>query len=90
MGDDGGLHARVPEFLQMIGDACDRIALALRRASDTAVPNRRFVSLADTFLKRDGRMLAALDGMGANRIAAECVPFFVDGHHAPLTTDRAA
>jgi predicted protein tyrosine phosphatase len=66
------------------------IALALRRASDTAVPNRRFVSLADAFLKREGRMLAALDGMGANRIAAECVPFFVDGHHAPLSTDRAA
>jgi predicted protein tyrosine phosphatase len=66
------------------------IALALRRASDTAVPNRRFVALADAFLKREGRMLAALDGMGANRIAAECIPFSVDGHHAPLPTDRAA
>jgi predicted protein tyrosine phosphatase len=66
------------------------IALALRRASDTAVPNRRFVALADTYLKREGRMLTALDGMGVNRIAAECVPFFVDGHHAPLNTDRAA
>ena len=66
------------------------IALALRRASDTAVPNRRFVALADAFLKREGRMLAALDRMGANRIAAECIPFFVDGHHAPLPTERAA
>ena len=35
-------------------------------------------------------MVAALDGMGANRIAAECVPFFVEGHHGPLSTDRAA
>ncbi len=69
------------------------IALALRRASDTAVPNRRFVALADAFLKREGRMVAALDGMGLNRIAAECVPFGVDGHHpphAPLSADRAA
>jgi predicted protein tyrosine phosphatase len=59
------------------------IALALRRASDTAVPNRRFVGLADTFLKRDGRMVAALDCMGPNRIAHECVPFGIDGHHSP-------
>jgi predicted protein tyrosine phosphatase len=59
------------------------IALALRRASDTAVPNRRFVGLADAFLNREGRMLAALDCMGPNRIAVECVPFGVDGHHAP-------
>lgn len=69
------------------------IALALRRASDTAVPNRRFVALADTFLKREGRMLAALDGMGPNRLAAECIPFRVDGHHAPhtaLSSERAA
>ena len=65
------------------------IALALRRASDTAVPNRRFVGLADAFLKREGRMLAALDCMGPNRIAHECVPFGVDGHHAPLI-ERAA
>ena len=65
------------------------IALALRQASDTAVPNRRFVGLADAFLKRDGRMLAALDCMGPNRIAAECIPFGVNGHHAPHF-DRAA
>jgi predicted protein tyrosine phosphatase len=69
------------------------IALALRRASDTAVPNRRFVGLADAVLKRDGRMLAALEHMGPNRIALECVPFGVDGHHAPHIApdaDRAA
>lgn len=71
------------------------IAQALRRASDTAVPNRRFVGLADTFLGRGGRMVSALDSMGPNRIAVECVPFGVDGHHGPgpgmgETTDRAA
>ncbi|MEI9901313.1 MAG: protein tyrosine phosphatase [Hyphomicrobium sp.] len=69
------------------------IAQALRQASDTAVPNRRFVSLADAFLRREGRMLAALDVMGPNRIASECVPFGVIGHHGPVlakSTDRAA
>jgi len=69
------------------------IALALRRASDTAVPNRRFVGLADTVLKRDGRMLSALASMGQHRIAAECVPFGVEGHHAAhgeASTVRAA
>ena len=50
------------------------IALALRQASDTAVPNRRFVGLADAFLKREGRMLAALDCMGPNRIARRMRP----------------
>jgi predicted protein tyrosine phosphatase len=69
------------------------IAQALRRASDTAVPNRRFVSLADRVLGRGGRMLAALETMGPHRIAAECVPFGVDGQHGPgaaKPTDRAA
>jgi predicted protein tyrosine phosphatase len=68
------------------------IAQALRRASDTAVPNRRFVSLADKFLRRNGRMLAALELMGPNRIATECIPFGVNGHHGAEITgaDRAA
>ena len=71
----------------------EAIARALRRASDTAVPNRRFVGLADRFLGRGGRMLAALESMGPNRIAAECIPFGVAGHHGPGlsdTTDHAA
>ncbi len=69
------------------------IAQALRRASDTAVPNRRFVSLADAYLRRQGRMLSALELMGPNRVAAECVPFGVDGYHGPAVVtgaDRAA
>ncbi|WP_348533044.1 protein tyrosine phosphatase [Hyphomicrobium sp. NDB2Meth4] len=66
------------------------IAQALRRASDTAVPNRRFVGLADAYLGRAGRMVAALDSMGPNRIAAECVPFGLFGHELSKHTDRAA
>src|SRR5258708_30039532 len=31
MRDDGGAHAWIPEFLQMIGDGRDRIAFTLRR-----------------------------------------------------------
>lgn len=71
------------------------IAQALRRASDTAIPNRRFVGLADDFLGRRGRMVSALESMGPNRIAGECIPFRIDGFHEPgprigQTTGRAA
>ena len=61
------------------------IARALRRSSDTAVPNRLFVALADAALKREGRMLTALEKMGRNRVALECVPFEVGADHAPLS-----
>ena len=57
------------------------IALALRRSSDTAVPNRLFVRHADIALRRQGRMLAALDGMGPHRPAIECIPFGVEVRH---------
>lgn len=53
----------------------EMIARALRRSSDTAVPNKLFVALADEELGREGRMSAALATMGPNRIATECVPF---------------
>ena len=49
------------------------IAGTLRRSSDTAVPNELFVALADEELGREGRMSAALAGMGPNRIATECM-----------------
>lgn len=42
-----------------------RIALALRRAAPHACPNRRIVGLADHLLNRGGRMLAAVEAMGA-------------------------
>ena len=40
------------------------IAQALRRASPTATPNIRIVSLADRLLGRQGRMVAAIENIG--------------------------
>ncbi len=68
----------------------DVIARALRRSSDTAVPNRLFVELADRALRRQGRMLAALDCMGPNRVAFECQPFGVESEHAVAATQLQA
>ena len=47
------------------------IAQALRRASPTATPNIRIVSLADRLLGRDGRMVAAIETIGRGEIALE-------------------
>lgn len=68
------LNPRTPEEI---------IARALRRSSDTAVPNRLFVACADTALRREGRMIAALESMGQNRIAYECIPFGIEALHEP-------
>jgi predicted protein tyrosine phosphatase len=51
------------------------IALAMRRASPSAFPNRRIVGLADDILGRQGRMVAAVEAMGGNGFVAEGVPF---------------
>jgi predicted protein tyrosine phosphatase len=51
------------------------IAQALRRASPTATPNMRIVSLADRLLGRDGRMVAAIESIGRGALAAEGEPF---------------
>lgn len=51
------------------------IAQALRRASPTATPNLRIVSLADRLLGRDGRMIAAIETIGRGAMAAEGEPF---------------
>jgi predicted protein tyrosine phosphatase len=51
------------------------IALALRRASPTATPNIRIVSLADRLLGRDGRMVAAIEMIGRGLMATEGTPF---------------
>ncbi len=53
------------------------IASGLRSSSETARPNRLFVALADQVLRRDGRMIAAVNGMGQSRLADECTPFEV-------------
>lgn len=52
-----------------------QIAWELRRASRTAMPNRRIVSLADKLLKRDGRMVRAIETIGAGEAAPEGIPF---------------
>ncbi|MGC1779235.1 MAG: protein-tyrosine phosphatase family protein [Xanthobacteraceae bacterium] len=54
------------------------IAQALRRASPTATPNIRIVSLADRLLGRDGRMIAAVETIGRGEFAAEATPFRLD------------
>lgn len=40
------------------------IALMLRRRMPSATPNRLMVAIADDILGRDGRMVAAIDGIG--------------------------
>ena len=54
------------------------IAQALRRASPTATPNIRIVTLADKLLGRDGRMVAAIETIGRGVIADEAMPFRLD------------
>jgi predicted protein tyrosine phosphatase len=54
------------------------IAWAIRRASRTAQPNARIVSLADRLLKRDGRMVQAIDCIGPGEVAMEGHPFRLD------------
>ena len=51
------------------------IAQALRRASPTATPNIRIVSIADRLLGRDGRMVAAIETIGRGLLASESTPF---------------
>jgi predicted protein tyrosine phosphatase len=56
----------------------ESIALALRQASPTATPNIRIVSLADLLLRRDGRMVAAIENIGRGVMATEATPFRLD------------
>ncbi len=56
------------------------IARAIRDASPTAQPNARIVGIADRLLKRDGRMVAAVEGLGPGEPATEGRPFRLDLH----------
>lgn len=56
----------------------ESIARALRRASPTATPNIRIVSLADRLLRRKGRMVAAIETIGRGTLAVEGTPFRLD------------
>jgi predicted protein tyrosine phosphatase len=51
------------------------IAWNIRRASRTAQPNARIVSIADRLLKRDGRMVRAVETIGPGEAAMEGHPF---------------
>jgi len=51
------------------------IARALRLASPTAFPNLRIVRLADHILKRNGRMVRAIEAIGRGDPAHHAEPF---------------
>jgi predicted protein tyrosine phosphatase len=53
------------------------IARRLRLASPTARPNARFVAIADTYLKRDGRMVRAVSMIGEGKGADKGSPFAI-------------
>jgi predicted protein tyrosine phosphatase len=55
-----------------------QIARALRLASPTAFPNLRIVRLADRMLKRNGRMVDAIEGIGRGEMAHAAMPFRLD------------
>lgn len=54
------------------------VALALRRASPTATPNARLIALADAALGREGRLIAAIQGIGRGADCFEGAPFALD------------
>lgn len=58
------------------------IAAALRRASPTAMPNSRIVSIADELLGRQGRMIKAVKAIGPGVLLSEALPFRLElsGH----------
>lgn len=60
----------------------ERIARALRRASASAYPNRRFIGLADDLLGRRGRMVDAIDAIGRPDVF-ESRPFDMPVRYAP-------
>jgi predicted protein tyrosine phosphatase len=57
----------------------EEIALALRAASPTASPNRRFIALADATLGRNGRMTRAIEKIGRGP------PWYEIGEATPFT-----
>ena len=54
------------------------IARAIRRASRTAQPNARIVTIADRLLSRNGRMIRAVEAIGPGAAAMEGDPFRLD------------
>jgi predicted protein tyrosine phosphatase len=66
------------------------IAIALRRASPTATPNIRIVAIADQLLARRGRMVTAVEAIGAGVVAPEAEPFRLDLSAINAISSRAA
>ena len=60
-------------LLCALNPGADEFALArlLRRASDTATPNPLMIRIADALLKRNGRMVRAIAGIGRGAFAAQ-------------------
>ena len=54
------------------------IARELRDRSPTATPNALLVAVADTMLKREGRMIEAIAAIGRGKECIEGVPFALD------------
>jgi predicted protein tyrosine phosphatase len=54
------------------------IARAIRNSSATAMPNIMLIDHADRILKREGRMIRAVEALGPGRPAAEGEPFRLD------------
>ncbi len=55
-----------------------QIAWDIRRASHTAQPNAAIIAVADQLLKRDGRMVRAVETIGPGNFSEEGVPFRLD------------
>lgn len=51
------------------------LAQRIRKASPTASPNPRLVALGDSYLKRQGRMVKAVSGIGLGIATYEAEPF---------------
>ncbi|MEZ5959473.1 MAG: hypothetical protein R3C30_03475 [Hyphomonadaceae bacterium] len=63
----------------------EAIALALRQASPSASPNRRFIAMADAELGRSGRMSRAIDKIGRGGSwyeIGEATPFSIPSRYA--------
>ena len=70
--------ARNPHFPEAV------IARALRRAAPHAYPNRRIVALSDELLGRRGRMIGAIEAIGANDLTSLAAPFDLPARYGQM------
>lgn len=56
----------------------EQVARRIRDLSPEATPNPRIIAIADNLLGRQGRMVAAIAGIGRGREAYEGTPFRLD------------